>query len=277
MTAGDRKVGVALGGGGVRGLGHVPALEAMDAFGIVPSALAGTSMGAIIAALYASGRTGAAIRDLVGQHIVTRDDSVMDVYAKRDFLLKWLDGIRFAWKGSGLFTADGFLRYLLEQMDVEDFDDLKIPLKVVATDFYTGEPVVIESGPLLPALKASMSIPGVFVPVEYLGRVLVDGGMSNNLPYDMLAEDCDLTIAVDVAPTRTKQKAELPGMIDATLGMFDMLVERITKSMLQARPPGIYFHPRLVGIRVLEFDKAEDVFLQVEESMDEFRERLSTI
>lgn len=255
-------------------MAHVPALETIDACGIEPTALAGTSMGAIIGAMYASGKSGTEIRGIIEAHIVARGDGIKEIYAKKGALLKWLSGVRLAWRGTGLLKADRFLQHVLEQMDATTFEELKIPLLVVATDFYSGEPVVFDSGPLLPALKASMAIPGVFVPVEHDGKILVDGGMSNNVPYDLLADRCEVTIAVDVAPTRKREDADPPNMIDATLGMFDILVERITKTMLEQRPPTIYVRPELVGIRILEFDKAEDVFEQSKEAMAELRNRL---
>lgn len=271
---GTSTVGIALGGGGVRGLAHVAALQTIDACGITPKILAGTSMGAIIGALYASGRSGRQIRDLVEQHSVTQNDGLRDLYAKKRGLLKWLHAVRLSWEGSGLLKADGFLQYLIEQMEVDTFEGLKIPLRVVATDFYSGAPVVFDSGPLFPALKASMSIPGVFVPVELDGRILVDGGMSNNLPYDLVADECDITIAIDVAPTRVREDAEPPNMLDATLGMFDILVEHITRAMIEARPPTIYVHPRLVGIRILEFDEADAVFEQALPAMVDLEKRI---
>ena len=277
MSTNGNTVGVALGGGGVRGLGHIPALETIDACGIKPTAMTGTSMGAIIGVLYAAGRSGKDIRSFVEEHIVTRDDGIKDLYAKRASLLKWLKAVHLSLTGTGLLKADSFLRYLIEQMDVTRFEDLKIPLRVVATDFYSGESIVFDSGPLLPALKASMSIPGVFVPVEHEGRILVDGGVSNNLPYEILPEQCDLTIAVDVSSTHKNGYADPPSMIDATLGIFDMLVERVTKAMIEKHPPDIYFNPGLVGIRILEFDKAEDVFKQAEAAVPKLKEMLNAV
>lgn len=274
MKSKIKRMGIALGGGGVRGLGHIPVLETIDACGIKPVALAGTSMGALMGVLYAAGMSGQAIRRLVEEHMVNRDDGIKDLYAKKAYLLKWLKVVRLSWTGTGLLMADNFLRYLIEQVDVVNFEDLQIPLRVVATDFYSGESIIFDSGPLLPALKASMSIPGVFVPVEHDGNILVDGGMSNNLPYDILPESCDLTMAVDVSPTRERLDADPPSMMDATLGMFDMLVERVTKAKIERHPPGLYFHPRLVGIRILEFDKAKVVFKQVEEALPDLERKI---
>ncbi len=277
MNTNRSTVGVALGGGGVRGLGHIPALETIDACGIKPAAMAGTSMGAIIGVLYAAGRSGQDIRGFVEEHIVTRHDGVKDLYAKRAPRMQWLKAVHLAWKGTGLLTADRFMEYLIEQMDVTRFEELKIPLRVVATDFYSGESIVFDAGPLLPALKASMSIPGVFVPVQHGGRILVDGGVSNNLPYDILPEQCDLTIAVDVSSKRERGDADPPNMMDATLGMFDMLVERVTQARIDKHPPDIYFHPRLDGIRILDFDKAEDVLKQVQAAVPKLEEALNAV
>jgi len=267
------KVGVALGGGGVRGFAHVLALQTIDACGIVPEALAGTSMGAIIGALYASGRKGTEIRAFVENHVVEEDDKLEDLFKKRDRLIKWLSALKPAWDGSGLLKADGFLHYLLDEIHAERFEDLEIPLRVVATDFHRGEPVVFDSGELLPAILASMSIPGIYVPVEHEGRVLVDGGLVDNLPYDLL-DDCDVTVAVDVAPTRDPDETEPPNMIDATIGMFDIFVDRAVERMRQERPPTIYLRPRLTGIRTLDFEKAETVFEQARPTMEELREAL---
>lgn len=267
-------VGVALGGGGVRGFAHVPALETIDACGIVPAAVAGTSMGALIGALYASGKSGREIRRIVEEHSLTPEDGLKEIFAKKDALLGWLRAVRLSWKGTGLLRADGYVRFLIEQMDAETFADLAIPLLVVATDYYSGEPFVFDKGPLRPALMASMSIPGVFVPVEHEGRLLVDGGVSDNLPYDFLVDACDVTVAVDVAPTRDPAEEEEPGLIDATLAMFDILVDRLTQARVQAHPPSVYVHPRIAGVRVLEFEKSQDVLSQAEPAMSEFRERL---
>ncbi len=269
-------LGLALGGGGVRGLAHIPVLEALDELNLRPAIVSGTSMGAIVGALYASGYRGREIRQLVEEHRITRDDGLKDLLAKKSTLLKWVSAIHVAWTGSGLLRADGFLHYLIQRMGVTQFEDLQIPLRVTATDFYTGECVVFDQGPLRPALEASMAIPGIFVPVEHEGRVLVDGGISNNLPYDLLKE-CSHTIAVDVSPSRGSADSQAPNMIDATLGMFDLLVEHLTKIKLESAPPDVYFHPRLAGVRVLEFDKADHVIQQTLVCLYRLKQSLQTL
>jgi NTE family protein len=269
-----RRVGLALGGGGVRGLAHIPALETIDALGFRPYAIAGTSMGALIGALYAAGLSGSDIRAIVNANIADSGDTLKELYRKRVTLLKWIGGVRPAWAGSGLLKADGLVERLLDEMSAETFEDLRIPLRVVATDFYSGEPVVFDSGELLPALKASMSIPGVFVPVEIDGRILVDGGIVNNLPFDLLPEDCGITVAIDVTPTRANIDGEAPGMVDAVIGMFDIMVDRMTSARLKEKRPDILIRPEFVGIRILDFDKASTVFEQAQPAIGELEKQL---
>ncbi len=268
------KIGLALGGGGVRGLAHIPALETLDECGLRPAHIAGTSMGAIIGAFYASGWSGARIRSFIEQHIIERGDNWKSLYPKRRGLFKWLSAFGLSFKGQGLLKVDGLLKYLIESIQAETFEDLEIPLKVVATDFHSGEPVVFERGPLWPAIKASISIPGIFVPVEHEGRILVDGGVANNLPYDLLTDVCDATIAVDVIPMPSEACNDSPNMVDAILGMLDCMVTQLVQVKLAKRPPTIYVRPRLTDIRALDFLKAGDALEQAAPAMADFRNQL---
>jgi len=265
------RIGLALGGGGVRGLAHIAALEVLDEFGIVPARIAGTSMGAILGAIYASGRTATEIRELVEHHTIAKDDGLRAVYQKKEALMRWLRAVTLAWSSRGLLKADGFLRFLFEEIQVENFEDLKIPLCVVATDYHSGRAATFDSGPLYPAIKASMSIPGIFVPVEHDGRVLVDGGVVDNLPYGVLAGTCTTTLALDAGPSRSIDDADPPNLIDATLGMFDLLVAQLTATRLEASPPTLYYKHELPSVGILDFDKSEEVLDRSRSGMPEFR------
>lgn len=277
MTDSTTTVGCALGGGGVRGLAHVLALETIDACGIRPTMMAGTSMGAIIAAFYAAGWSGERIHAFIDQHIIAQGDSLRTIYPKRKGLLKWMSAFGLSLRGHGLLKAERMLKYLLTSIEAETFEDLALPLRVVATDFHTGEARVFSEGPLLPAILASISIPGIFVPVTYEGHILVDGGVVNNLPYDLLAEDCAYTIAVDVIPEPEEASAESPNMVDAILGMLDVMVAEITAQKLERQPPSVYHCPRLSGIRTLDFFKAGEVLAQAEPNMVDFRQALEAL
>ncbi|MEM1441891.1 MAG: patatin-like phospholipase family protein, partial [Verrucomicrobiota bacterium] len=268
------RTGIALGGGGARGLAHILTLEVLDECGIRPDRIAGTSMGAIIGTVYAAGVSGAEIREQVKQMTISKDDRVRDIWKKAGNLKNWLKFFKFTKGKEAILSADGFLDLLLEMLAVETFEDLQIPLKVVATDYYRDERVVIESGDLRSALKASMAIPGVFEPVVRDGRVLVDGGMADNLPYDLLQDDCDVVIAVDVQPHWEREATTVPHMVNAVLGMYDSLIERGTQMKLKESPPTAYIRPQLVDIGILDFDKIEDVFRQSEPTMKVLREML---
>lgn len=271
------RFGVALGGGGARGFAHILALEVLDAHGVTPAAIAGTSMGSIIGALYASGLSGAQIRGLIDRHTIRRRDRLKDIFRKRGDLIQWLTFVRPALSRRGLLRVDRVLRYLLAEVGVETFEHLKIPLRVVATDFHRAEAVVFDSGELRPALQASMSIPGIFTPVEHEGRVLMDGGVVDNLPYQLLLDDCDVVIAVDVSASKPVRKAKPPTMLEAVLATFDTLVAEVTESAMKTRSPDIYVRPELGGILTLDFGKVDAVLERAKPAMEAFDDELSRL
>jgi len=196
------RIGLALGGGGARGLAHVIVLETLDELGLRPHRIAGTSIGAIMGALYAAGYSGREIRALIDHLVIEEKDTWKDIlFVKQP--LKWLDFFDVELGGGGILDSAGFIKYLGELLKIERFDQLKIPLEVVTADLRTGAEVILDDGPLLPAIKASMAIPGLFEPVEIDGRFLVDGGTVNPLPHDLLRKSCDLIIAVDVTGNRS--------------------------------------------------------------------------
>ena len=279
------KFGVAFGGGGVRGLAHIQVMESLDRLGIKPAMISGTSMGAIIGALYASGQKGSAVAEKLKSKFIKgggKKKNLADTFKKDKTqsdsaeLLKIFTSITPYMSRGGIISADRFLSYLLKEIQVETFEDLEIPFRVVATDFWSEKQVVISSGPLLPAVKASMAIPGIFPPSLIDGRVLVDGGVVNNVPWDVL-ENCEYTLAIDVAPTRKQPKKPVPVVIDAFFGMFDIMLQKITDKKLQTSPPSLYVRPELTGIRTLDFDKISLVFEQAAPSIMEMEKTLSEI
>ena len=175
------KIGVALGGGSARGFAHIGALAALERHGFAPDLIVGTSFGAIVGALYASG--------LTPQEIAQTANSMR----WRD-LSKVLD---FGLHKAALFSGDKLETYLDELVEGRSFSDLERKLVVVATDLATGERVDLTTGPLARALRASASMPGVFSPVELDGKFLVDGGLGSPLPLATL-EGFDLDVALGI-------------------------------------------------------------------------------
>ncbi|MDF1851974.1 MAG: patatin-like phospholipase family protein [Verrucomicrobiales bacterium] len=271
------RIGLALGGGGVRGLAHLRVLEVLDEMGVKPSLIVGTSMGAIVGSMYAAGYSGSQLREGVRELIISKEDRPGDLWRRKSSLLKWFQFFRLKNGRQAVLSPNGFLEFLLENMGVKTFEELKIPFRAIATDFYREEEVVFSSGDILPAIKASMSIPGVFEPVVHEGRVLVDGGVVNNLPYRDLKKECDAVIAVDVIPSRDPEETDPPSLTDSVMGMFDSLMNEVVRFKLRESPPDIYYRPDLHGVRTLDFDKIEQVYQQTDESIDRFREDLKAL
>lgn len=271
-----KKVGIALGGGGAKGLCHALMLEVVDEFGITPRLVAGTSIGAIIGVLYASGISGKEIRARIDNMSLYENDRLTDALRKKD-VLKWLQFIDIGWKGGGLLKADTFLDNLMRGVKVAEFEQLKIPLNVVAADFWKRDQVVFDSGDIRSAVQASMAIPGIFGPVVKGKQVLVDGGVVNPLPYDLLSDACDLTIAVDVMGNRTESENLIPSLSEAVFNSFSIMQKTILRQKVALDPPDIYIAPDIVDIQMLEFYKAEEVFKQARPAADELRRRLEEL
>ena len=172
------KIGLALGGGFARGMAHIGVIKALEDAGIPIDFIAGTSVGAAIGAAYFSGVSAKELEEIVA-------------------ILKFSDFARFTLSRYGLWNNDRMVGLLQRILKVETFEDLKIPLAVSATDFVTGDSVVFKEGPLVEAVRASCAYPGVFLPVNVNGRLLVDGLLAHPVPTTPLKEmGADRVVAV---------------------------------------------------------------------------------
>lgn len=268
-----KKVGIALGGGGAKGLCHVLMLEVIDEFGIKPHRIAGTSIGAIAGVLYASGLGGKEIKESIEQMSLTEKDSFTDAFTKKD-VFKWLQFIDIGWNDGGLLRADTFLDHLMETVKVTDFKELAIPLSVVAADFWKRNQVVFHTGDIRTAVHASMAIPGIFNPVVIDKQVLVDGGVVNPVPYDLVLDECDVTIAIDVMGNRTESADLVPSFSESIFNTFQIMQKTIFQQKIAVRAPDICITPDIVDIQMLEFYKAEEIFKQAQPAKDELRRKL---
>jgi NTE family protein len=207
------RIGLVLSGGGARGAAHIGVLKVLEEQRVPIDAIAGTSMGAVVGGLYASGLSASDIERVMTS--VDWQDAFRDRPARTDlnfrrkledqnFLVKFplgLKGRRFRLP-RGLVQGQKLTQILrgltLPVAHIESFDQLAIPFRAIATDIVTGDRVVLDHGDLTTAMRASLSAPGVFSPVEYDGRMLVDGGLSSNLPIDVARQmDVDVLIVVD--------------------------------------------------------------------------------
>lgn len=174
------KLGIAFGGGGVRGWAHVGALSVIERHGLRASLVAGTSAGAITAAYYAAGFS---IEEMTA---VMRSQNTRALFS-------------FRFDRYGLVNTDDFAAYLRQHLGERRIEDLDLPLFVVCTDLETGKEVVLDRGPLVEAVLASCALPGIFAPVRINGRFLIDGGVCNNVPVSALVNHgADYTIGIQL-------------------------------------------------------------------------------
>ena len=267
------KIGLALGGGGAKGLAHIQMLQVLDELKLRPHPIAGTSIGAVMGALYASGMSGQEIEQLVDRLTVSKDESWWSALFEED-VGRWWDIIEIQLGRGGLVDTLGLASFLREFIPVTQFEDLLIPLKVVAADFWSRKQVIFDSNNLFPAIQASIAIPGVFSPVHYKGQVLVDGGLVNPLPYDLLFNDCEVVIAIDVLGNRTPVSDEEPSYFENTFNTFQIMQASIVREKMKCQPPHIYIRPDLNNIRVLDFHRFEKIYEQAKPAQKKLRRAL---
>jgi len=256
-----KKIGLTLGGGGARGICHIEFLKVLDEMNLRPSIISGTSIGAIIGAFYASG--------LMGWEI----EKILDDIDFKD-LLKMID-FSFLSRAS-LVKGKKVEEFLAENIPVKYFEDLQIPLKIVATDYWRAEDVIFDSGKLLPAIRASMSIPAIFEPVKMNDMILIDGGVTNNLPFDIIRDQCDVLVAIDVSGSRSIPNImKAPTWFDNMMNSYEILQSSIVEYQMKISKPDIYIKPALLDVRILEFEKAKKILASVEDDVVQLRKELS--
>jgi NTE family protein len=258
----SKRYGLALGGGGAKGLAHILMFEALEELGIRPHRIAGTSIGAVMGVMYAAGMRSNDILEVIDSLTVAEGESWIDSLFNEK-VLKFFDFLSMRNSSGGLVSTQGFVEFLLETIGKTRFSELQIPLEIVATNFWERKPVVFSKGDLGPAIAASIAIPGFFAPVQYQGKVLVDGGLVNPVPWDLLLPKCDITIAVDVIGEREHHEdKQKPSYFETTFNAFQIMQATINREKRQHHPPQIYIKPDIKGIRVLEFYKFEEIFEQ---------------
>jgi NTE family protein len=264
------KIGLVLSGGGAKGLAHIGVLKVIDSLGIKVDYIGGTSMGAIVGGLYASGYTGKQLDSIF--KTLNIDDLVQDNIPRKSKLLfnKRSDDIyalSLPFKNLKLETPNalskGFYNYhFLSKLtyhvrNTRDFKKLPIPFFCMATDIETGEEIILNKGIFPQALVASSSVPSIFYPIEIEGRLLVDGGVTNNYPVEKLKElGAEFIIGVDVQEN-LKDRKELQGIttIFGQISNFYTLSQMKNKQKLT----NIYIKPEIKGYSVLSFENGKKI------------------
>ncbi|AGI25314.1 hypothetical protein H681_17230 [Pseudomonas sp. ATCC 13867] len=266
------KIGLVLSGGAARGLAHIGVLKALDEQGVHVDAIAGTSMGAVIGGFYAAGYTPKELEKLAltldWQQALSDSPPRVDMPFRRkqddrDFLVKQKLSFRDdGTLGLPLGAIQGQnLSMLLESLlvhtsDTRDFDKLAIPFRAVATDISTGEKIVFSKGHLPQAIRASMSIPAVFAPVDVNGKLLVDGGMVDNIPVDVARQmGVDVVIAVDIGNPLLDRK-QLTSVVDMLNQSVTLMTRKNSEAQLATlKSTDVLIQPPLSGYSSADFGK----------------------
>ncbi|MEW9616401.1 patatin-like phospholipase family protein [Shinella sp. S4-D37] len=264
-------VAVALGGGGARGLAHIHVIEVLDELGIRPVLISGASIGAVMGAAMAAGMSGREIREHTLAAIGHPSRIMNRLWSLRP--ARFADVVAGGFR-VGQFNLERILKAFLPERLPETFEDLSIPLKIVAADYYAQCECVCDSGPLFPAIAASAALPAVFRPVVINGRVMIDGGLWNPVPFDHLLGKADLTIGVDVIGRPPAGTADVPNSIDSLYGATQLTMRSIVTLKLEKGAPDIFLRPDVGRFRVLDFVKAEEVLAASAGVRDELKRAL---
>jgi NTE family protein len=270
------KIGLALGAGGARGLAFIVILEAFEELGIKPSIISGASIGAIVGAAYAAGLDTKQMRAAVDELVETKNGRFWEIYKKSD-LIKLLEFIDPNTKSGGILKGEKIINYFKSHVKIKKFEELKIPLLVVATNYWEKKQEVLSKGDLLSAVKASYSLPGIFTPVSRNGKLLIDGGMVNPLPFDVISEKCDLTIAIDVSAKLNNKDAGMPPAHEVLFSAFQIMQNSILSAKLMRSTPDILIKTDIKEIRMLEFLKAKEIYKQAVPFKDQLKSKLELV
>ncbi len=263
------RIGLVLSGGGARGAAHIGVLQVLEELRVPIDVIAGTSMGSIVGGSYASGQSLPDMIDAVSR--IKTETIARDLPPRQDISTRlkeddWLnffgpqfgvrDGSLLLPKGAVTGVAlEGVLRELSLAKGETNFDALPIPFRAVATDVVSGQMTVLKSGDLATAMRASMSVPGAVAPVTIDGRLLVDGGLTRNLPVDVArAMGAEVVIAVNLG-TPLLQRDQITSALSVATQMLNILTEQnVQASLATLHPADVLIQPELGGFSAGDFD-----------------------
>jgi NTE family protein len=269
-----RSFALALSAGGARGLAAIAVLEVLDELDVKPAAIAGVSIGAALGAAYAAGMPAKANRRYVLDMAHRRSQTLAKLMRARATTLSEMFSAGLG--NPMLLDAEKLAATFMPPAVPEDFYALTIPLTAIATDLYGRSEVVFTEGPLRTAIAASMAIPGLLRPVEVDGRVLIDGGAVNPLPFEHLRGKADVVIAIDntVGPSETRG---VPQPLECLLATFQVMGHVITAEKLKHGAPDLTLHQDMSLFRLLDFFQASAILRVAEQKKPEIREKISGV
>jgi NTE family protein len=266
------RIGLALGGGSARGLAHIPMLEVFDEMGIKPAVIAGCSIGALVGAAYASGLPARELRAHAKQVLANRVQAakylfgskkarLSDLLSRKNFLSVQLDGEKLL----GFVYPEGVARHV---------EDTAIPFKIIATEFTSRAERVITAGPMNQAVAASIAIPGLISGPVIDGKVFVDGGVTNPVPFDHVREGTDIVVAIDVTGRVKEPRRAHYSNSELAIGSMLIMFHQIAALRRAINPPDIYIEPPIERFSGVDFFRAEEMMEVASKGKDDLKRAL---
>lgn len=268
------KIGLALGGGGARGLAHIVMIQAFNELGLKPHRISGTSIGALLGAGFAGGLAGSDIRDFAIRTLEKRSMIMRRLWSVRPSILEF-------WQKQ-IFTqldAEWVIRAFFPKNMPRTFEGLEIPFSVIATDIGSWDKAVFTSGRLIPCIAASIAIPYLFHPVRYHNRLLIDGGVVNPLPIDQAnAHTTDVIVAVDVmgVPPGHRRNDRLSAL-DVGMESMQIMGHRIMAQTLGTYRPDLYFKFDVADFAPYAFWEVQEILAQADKQKDIIKQKLDDL
>jgi NTE family protein len=265
---------LALGAGGARGLAHIAIVEALDEMGVKPAAIAGSSIGAVIGAGYAAGLTGREMR----RRLIPLAHDHAEVWRRimGARAVAWSELLSAGFGNPLVVDAMKFCEAFLGDLLPLAFSDLRIPFTAIATDLHARESLALSKGPLRPAVAASMAVPGLVKPLELDGRVLVDGGITDPLPFGCLRGTADVLVAVDVSGGPGKGDG-VPDPWESLFASLSVMSHTVVQHKLKEGAPDLVLRPNIGIFRMLEFFQASAILRAAEPIKAVLKERLPAL
>lgn len=272
-SGGDGTIALALGGGAAKGFAHIPMLEALDEMGVVPTQMAGTSMGAIVGVSYAAGLTGKEIRSHAKSLLDDKTELISRLLS--DDSGGWPS--LFSWASPALVSAETLMRVILPEGVPKTLEDLKIPMAVIATDFHNQQEVILTRGALRSAVAASSALPVLMKPVARDGQVLIDGGFVNPTPFDVLEGSASRVLAVDVTGKQHSSSTEVPGPLETWVGSFHIVLHSLVNEKVRHKAPDLLVRPEISHFDTMDFFKIDEILEAADASKENFKRQVDAL
>jgi NTE family protein len=266
------RIGLALGGGGARGIAHIPMLEVFDELGLRPSVIAGCSMGALVGACYAGGMSGSDLRAHCLQLLSNRIEFAKYVFGSRK--TKLTDLVSLSSFASLHLSGEKLADLALPDFLPKNIEDTKIPLKLITTDYEHMQEVVLTSGSMVTGVGASIAIPGLIAAPQINGRIHVDGGIVNPVPFDKVRDGNDLVVAIDVTGKPKPLSHGKASNLELAVGSLFIMFNQLAETRRALSPPDIYIQPSVDQFGSGDFFKVKEMLDAAEPAKEHLKRML---